>query len=124
MTGAAAVGSGVAGTASKVSSPFRSVDLDGDGIPDEARARTAVKGLGTAISGVAGTASQPFRSVDLDGDGIADEARAVTAVKGAGASVAGAAGKWRGSVAKALRPKKGDRSTASDEAVGESVDDE
>ena len=123
-TGAAAVGSGVAGTASKVSSPFRSVDLDGDGIPDEARARTAVKGLGTAISGVAGTASQPFRSVDLDGDGIADEARAVTAVKGAGASVAGTAGKWGGSVAKALRPKKGDRSTASDEAVGESVDDE
>ena len=32
---------------------FRSVDLDGDGIPDESRALTAAKGAGSAAAGLA-----------------------------------------------------------------------
>jgi hypothetical protein len=38
----------------KATDVFRSVDLDGDGIPDEARAVTAVKGVGSSIGGAAG----------------------------------------------------------------------
>lgn len=53
-TGAAAVGSGVATAAGSVSRVFRSVDIDGDGIPDEPQALTAVKGVGGAIAGTAG----------------------------------------------------------------------
>lgn len=79
---------------------FRSIDLDGDGIPDEARALTAAKRAGSAVAGTAtsigGKTADVFRSVDLDGDGIPDEARAVTALKGAGSTVAGAAGSVRG----------------------------
>lgn len=63
---------------------FRSIDLDGDGIPDEARALTAVKGLGAAVAGATSNATQVFRSIDLDGDGVPDEAQAVTALKGVG----------------------------------------
>lgn len=44
-TGAVAVGTGVVGAADVVTRPFRSVDLDGDGVPDEPQALTAVKGL-------------------------------------------------------------------------------
>lgn len=54
---ASAVGSTVASGAANVSRPFRSVDLDGDGIPDEAQALTAVKNVGGAISGAAGAVS-------------------------------------------------------------------
>lgn len=54
-TGAAAVGAGVATAADTVSRAFRSVDLDGDGIPDEPQALTAVKGVGGAIAGTAGS---------------------------------------------------------------------
>jgi uncharacterized protein (DUF697 family) len=54
-TGAVAVGTGVMGAADAVSRPFRSVDLDGDGVPDEPQALTAVKGVGGAIAGAAGT---------------------------------------------------------------------
>lgn len=54
-TGAAAVGSGVASAAGTVSRPFRSVDIDGDGIPDEPQALAAVKGVSGAIAGAAGT---------------------------------------------------------------------
>ncbi|MET3950982.1 hypothetical protein [Arthrobacter sp. UYEF36] len=54
-TGAVAVGAGVATAADTVSRAFRSVDIDGDGIPDEAQALTAVKGLGGAIAGTAGS---------------------------------------------------------------------
>lgn len=43
--GAVVVGSGVAGAASTVSRPFRSVDLDGDGVPDEPQALTKVKNM-------------------------------------------------------------------------------
>jgi hypothetical protein len=56
---ATAVGSGVTAAASTVSRPFRSVDLDGDGIPDEPQALTAARGvlggakhLGTGLAGL------------------------------------------------------------------------
>jgi hypothetical protein len=48
-----AAGAGVATAAGAVSRPFRSVDLDGDGIPDAPQALTAVKGVGGAIAGAA-----------------------------------------------------------------------
>jgi hypothetical protein len=54
-TGAVAVGAGVATAADTVTRAFRSVDIDGDGIPDEPQALTAVKGVGGAIAGTAGT---------------------------------------------------------------------
>jgi hypothetical protein len=47
-------GAGVATAAGAVSRPFRSVDLDGDGIPDAPQALTALKGVGGAIAGAAG----------------------------------------------------------------------
>ncbi len=56
-TGASAVGTGVASAAAAVSRPFRPVDVDGDGIPDEPQALTAVKGLGGALAGATGVAS-------------------------------------------------------------------
>ena len=49
-----AAGAGVATAAGAVARPFRSVDLDGDGIPDAPQALTAVKGVGGAIAGAAG----------------------------------------------------------------------
>ncbi|HEY1622627.1 MAG TPA: hypothetical protein VGG16_02420 [Streptosporangiaceae bacterium] len=54
-TGAVAVGAGAVSAADAVSRPFRSVDLDGDGVPDAPQALTAVKGVGGAIAGVAGS---------------------------------------------------------------------
>ena len=54
VTGAAAVSSGAVSAADTVSRPFRSVDIDGDGIPDEPQALTVVKGVGGAITGAAG----------------------------------------------------------------------
>ncbi|TAJ46886.1 MAG: hypothetical protein EPO52_15255 [Herbiconiux sp.] len=59
--GAVAAGSGVATAAATVSSPFRSVDIDGDGIPDEARAVTAAKSVGGAITGAAGAVGGGIR---------------------------------------------------------------
>ena len=53
-SGAVAVGTGVASAAHVVTRPFRSVDLDGDGVPDAPQALTAVKGAGGAIAGAAG----------------------------------------------------------------------
>jgi hypothetical protein len=53
-TGAVAIGTGVASAADVVTRRFRSVDLDGDGVPDEPQALTAVKGAGGAIAGAAG----------------------------------------------------------------------
>jgi hypothetical protein len=50
-----AAGAGVATAAGTVTHPFRSVDLDGDGIPDAPQALTAAKGVGGAIAGAAGT---------------------------------------------------------------------
>lgn len=74
---AAAVGAGVSTAADAVTQVFRSVDLDGDGVPDEPQALTAVKNLASA----AGSMTGPFRSVDLDGDGVPDEPQALAAVK-------------------------------------------
>ncbi|WP_426939268.1 hypothetical protein ACQCSV_05590 [Pseudarthrobacter sp. S3] len=54
-TSAVAVGAGVATTADTVSRAFRSVDIDGDGIPDEPQALAVVKGVGGAIAGTAGS---------------------------------------------------------------------
>ncbi|MEP6482691.1 MAG: hypothetical protein ABJA94_11870, partial [Rhodoglobus sp.] len=54
--GASAVGTGVVTAAGVVSRPFRSVDLDGDGVADEAQALTVAKGVGGAIAGAAGAA--------------------------------------------------------------------
>jgi hypothetical protein len=51
---ASAAGAGAATAAGAVARPFRSVDLDGDGIPDAPQALTAVKGVGGAIAGAAG----------------------------------------------------------------------
>jgi hypothetical protein len=59
-TGAVTVGTGVASAAFVVTRPFRSVDLDGDGVPDAPRVLTAVKGAGGAIAGAA----------DAVGDGV------------------------------------------------------
>lgn len=96
---------------------FRSVDLDGDGIPDEARALTATKNAGTAAAGAAkivGSTTKAFsekatrglRSVDLDGDGIPDEARVVTAAKDAGSAVSDAAKKFGSKAALAFKARK------------------
>ena len=53
-TGAVAAGTGLRAAAHTVTRPFHSVDLDGDGVPDEPRALAAVKGAGVAIGGAAG----------------------------------------------------------------------
>ncbi|GAA3671572.1 hypothetical protein GCM10023081_07410 [Arthrobacter ginkgonis] len=57
-TGAVAVGAGVASAAGTVTRSFRSVDIDGDGIPDEPQALTKVKGVGGAIAGKAGSVGE------------------------------------------------------------------
>lgn len=66
VTAAQAAGSGVSTAASVATRSFRKVDLDGDGIPDEARAMTAVKGVGRAAVGaggaVRGATSSLFKS--------------------------------------------------------------
>lgn len=69
-------------TAGKATSVFRSVDLDGDGIPDEAQAVTALKRAGGAIVETSSSATRAFRRVDRDGDGVADEPAAWTALRG------------------------------------------
>jgi hypothetical protein len=52
---AKSTGSWIAGTAGTATRVFRSVDLDGDGVPDEPQALTAVKNVGGAIAGVSST---------------------------------------------------------------------
>lgn len=65
----------VAGGATRV---FRSVDLDGDGIPDEAQALTFVKGAGGAVAGAAGAVGGRvgglFKRGKRSGDAPTDEA--------------------------------------------------
>lgn len=56
VLGAATVGTGVASAAAAVSRPFRSVDVDGDGIADEPQALAVVKGFGGALAGAADAA--------------------------------------------------------------------
>jgi hypothetical protein len=81
-------GTWVSNTAERSTRVFRNVDLDGDGIPDEAMALTAVKGVGGAVAGAVSSGSRSFRSVDRDGDGIPDERQVMTALKGARSGVA------------------------------------
>lgn len=59
-TGAGAVGSGVASAAGTMTRVFRSVDIDGDGVPDEPQALTAFKGVGGAIAGAADSVGGSF----------------------------------------------------------------
>lgn len=51
-TGAAGGGDGMASAAGAVTRSFRSVDIDGDGIPDEPLALTKFKGIGGAAHDV------------------------------------------------------------------------
>jgi hypothetical protein len=74
------VGTGAAAAARVVTRPFRWVDIDGDGVPDEPQALTAARAAGRVV--------RPSRSVDLDGDGVPDEPVALTAVKGVGKAIA------------------------------------
>jgi hypothetical protein len=109
-------GESVWGKVSAATEAFRPVDLDGDGIPDEARAVTAVKRAGGVFAATAGKAADKFRSVDLDGDGVADDPEALTAVKDAGATAAAAAGAVRGKVTSFLKSKQKTASGDSDSA--------
>jgi hypothetical protein len=59
---AAAVGAGATAAAQTVSRPFRSVDLDGDGVADEAQALTLAKDVGGAITDRAGAVGGLFAS--------------------------------------------------------------
>lgn len=67
-TGSAVAAKGVRSAAAKVSSPFRSVDLDGDGEPDEAQALTAAKNIKGSVSGavksVGSKLPKPFKKKD------------------------------------------------------------
>lgn len=90
-TSAVAMGTSMAGAASTASRQFRSVDLDGDGIPDEPQALTAVKGVGGAIAGSAGAVGVSvaglFRSRKRSGRG---DASGLVAVQRPGESEDGA----------------------------------
>nr|BFE65109.1 hypothetical protein GCM10020063_096350 [Dactylosporangium thailandense] len=78
---------GVTTAASAVTRPFRSVDLDGDGIPDAPQALTAAKGVGGAITGAAGAvrgaAASLFRPRPTSDRGRVDQGRAEAAVEAA-----------------------------------------
>ena len=60
---AKATGNWVTNAAATVTRSFRSVDLDGDGVPDEPQALTALKEAGGAIAGVAGTVGEGVGSL-------------------------------------------------------------
>lgn len=62
-------GGDVRAAATRVTDVFRSVDLDGDGVPDEARAVTAVKGAGSAVKGAAAGAAGALTGVVRRGRG-------------------------------------------------------
>ncbi len=106
-------GENVWGKVGAAADAFRSIDLDGDGIADEARALTAAKRAGSAVAGTAsnigGKTVDVFRSVDLDGDGIPDEARAVTAAKRAGSGIVTVTGSLRDKTLSRLASKKSQR---------------
>lgn len=84
---AKATGHWVTNAADKSTRAFRRVDLDGDGIPDEARAVSAARVVGGAVTGAVSTGTRAFRSVDRDGDGVPDAPHAFSALKGARAGV-------------------------------------
>lgn len=79
---ARSTGSWVSSTADQASRPFRRVDRDGDGIPDEPQALSAAKGAGQAISDATAASTRAFRRVDRDGDGIPDDSQVRTAARG------------------------------------------
>ncbi len=85
---ARASGGWVARAADRSTRPFRRVDLDGDGIPDEPQALSVVKRAGGAAAGAAAGAARPFRKVDPDGNGVPEESRALSALKSARSGVA------------------------------------
>lgn len=89
-----------------VTEAFRSIDLDGDGLPDEARALTALKRAGSAASAAGTKAMDTLRSADLNGDGIADEHQVLNAAREAGKTLAGAAGSIGGKAASLLKPAR------------------
>ena len=103
-------GESVWGKIDAATEAFRSVDLDGDGIPDEARALTAIKRAGGAVAGTASNVgnklSGSFRSVDRDGDGIPDEPHALAVAKNAGAAIADGAGALTSKATSLFRSKK------------------
>ncbi len=63
VASAVAVGTGVTTAANTATRPFRSVDIDGDGIPDEPQALTTAKGVGSAIAGAAETVGESVAGV-------------------------------------------------------------
>jgi len=67
--------------ADKSTRMFRSVDLDGDGIPDEPQALTALKGATDALAGIGTNATRVFRRVDRDGDGVGDDPAALAKLR-------------------------------------------
>ncbi|GAA5228580.1 hypothetical protein GCM10025778_31180 [Paeniglutamicibacter antarcticus] len=79
------LGTGVASAAGTVTRPFRSVDIDGDGIPDEPQALTKVKGVGGVIAGkassVGGSVAGLFKSKkhgeQTDDDSVISRSEAV-----------------------------------------------
>ena len=70
---ATAVGSGVTAAASTVSRPFRSVDLDGDGIPDQPQALTAAKGVLDGVKHLGAGLAGLVRPKKRDGHETSDE---------------------------------------------------
>jgi hypothetical protein len=70
---ATAVGSGVTAAASTVSRPFRSVDLDGDGIPDQPQVLTAAKGVLEGVKHLGAGLAGLVRPKKRDGDETGDE---------------------------------------------------
>lgn len=99
-------GESVWGKVSAATEAFRHVDLDGDGIPDEARVLTAVRRAGSGIAGTANKAADVFRSVDRDGDGVPDEVQALTAVRDVSHAVTSAAGTARDKVSSLFKNRK------------------
>jgi hypothetical protein len=71
-------GGRIADVADSATRVFRSVDLDGDGFPDEAQALTLVKGAGGAVAGAAGAVGGRvgglFKRGKRGGDESTDEA--------------------------------------------------
>lgn len=94
------------GRVSAATEAFRPVDLDGDGIPDEARALTAMKRAGSGIADTANKAADVFRPVDRNGDGVPDEPQALTAVRTASTAVSSAAGTARDKVSSLFKNRR------------------
>lgn len=105
---ARSTGTWVSDAARRSTQPFRRIDLDGDGVPDDPKALTAAREMGSAVSGAVSAGTRPFRRVDLDGDGVPDEPSALTALKRSRSSAA-ARVRRRGA-----RPEGGDPSGPDD----------